>query len=61
MKGKHIGFDDEVSSSSGKDVKDTKQLDATAREKNATGTNKTSRSTTKHKPFGKLGTRGHPS
>lgn len=60
--GKRIGFNDEITGSSGKDVKDTKQLDTTARETadTATGSNSQKRYTTKHKPFGKLGAKGHP-
>lgn len=33
----------------------------TAREVHATGTNERKRATVRHKPFGKLGAKGHPS
>lgn len=45
---------------SGKDVKDTKMLDTTSRDVNATGKNVLERKTGKHKPFGKLGVKGMP-
>lgn len=60
MKGKKVGFSDEVSASSAKDQNSTSLMDASAREKNATGTNSTKRETSKHKPYGKLGAKGHP-
>lgn len=44
----------------GRDVKDTNQLNTTARERNATGTNTQKRHTTKHKAYGALGGQGHP-
>lgn len=44
----------------GRDVKATNQLSTTAREANATGTNTQKRATTKHKPYGELGGKGHP-
>lgn len=44
----------------GKDVRDTAQLNVTAKEKHTTGTNSTSRYTNKGSSFGKLGAKGHP-
>jgi hypothetical protein len=61
MKGKHIGYDDEVSSSSAVDVKNTAQLNDGARERFATGKNSTKRHKSKGKPVGKKGAKGHPS
>lgn len=55
-----MGFSDEVSSSSAKDVKETKQLSDGARERFATGQNSTKRHKAKAKPFGKKGARGMP-
>lgn len=57
---KKMGFSDEVSSSSAKDVKETKQLSDGARERFATGQNSTKRHKAKAKPFGKKGARGMP-
>lgn len=59
---KRIGCNTEVTASMAKDVKDTKMLDATARESADTvsGSNMQKRHTTKHKPFGKLGAKGQP-
>lgn len=52
----------EISGSSGKDVKDTKMLNAEAREPSDTvsGSNSQKRYTSKHKAFGKLGAKGRP-
>ena len=43
----------------GKDVKSTKMLEPGAREPYNTGKNTQDRDKTKHKPFGKLGLKGH--
>lgn len=45
---------------SGKDVKQTSQLAGGARETYATGKSDQNRRVTKHKPWGKLGDKGHP-
>lgn len=57
---KKMGFSDEVTSSSAKDVKETKQLSDGARERFATGTNSTKRHKSKGKAVGKKGARGMP-
>jgi hypothetical protein len=60
MKGKHVGFNDEVKPPSKN--KDAKLLRPNADESFAQNAmNSTKRHTTKHKPFGALGDRGHPS
>ena len=61
MAGRRVGFEDEVTSGSAKDVKDTAQLNTTAKERFATGKNTTKRYKSKHTPFGKLGKKGMPS
>lgn len=55
-----VTFSDEVGGDKGKDVKNTSHFNTTARESYATGSNTTKRETVKHKPFGKLGAKGHP-
>jgi hypothetical protein len=57
MSGKRMGYNDDVPK--GRDVKDTQQLNTTARESSATGENSTKRYTSSHKPFGTLGNKGH--
>lgn len=59
MAGRRVGVNDEVTSGSAKDVKDTSMLNTEAKERFATGQNSTKRHTSKHKGFGKLGLRGH--
>jgi len=60
MKGQHIGFDDEVTPSSAKDVKDTAHLNTEAKERFTTGTNTTARHKHKGTKVGKKGARGLP-
>lgn len=60
MKGKKIGYNDEVTSGMAKDVKDTKMLEPGARERFATGINSTKRHKAKHGPFGGKGHRRMP-
>tara|TARA_R110000803_G_scaffold90465_1_gene157852 strand:- start:4224 stop:4406 length:183 start_codon:yes stop_codon:yes gene_type:complete len=55
---KLVGFND--TPPKGKDVKNTSHLNVTAKEVHQTGTNTTSRYTTKGSKFGKLGAKGHP-
>lgn len=57
--GKRMGFNDEINSSSGKDVKETKQLDGNAREAHANESNDLKRYVSKQKPYGTLGSKGH--
>lgn len=60
MKGKRIGYGDEVTSGMAKDVRDTSQLEPGARERFATGKNSTGRHKTKNTPPGKKGHKGMP-
>lgn len=60
MKGKKVGYNDEVTQGMAKDVKDTGQLSGEANERFATGTNSTKRHKSKHKSPGKLGGKGMP-
>jgi len=57
--GKLVGFDG--SPPKARDVRDTAQLNTTAREKNTTGINSTKRHTHTNGKPGKLGAKGHPS
>ena len=57
---KSVGFNDTVTPSGAKDVKDTANLNTVASEKHATGTNAQKAHVVKHPSFGKLGGRGKP-
>ena len=60
MNGKRVGYNDEVKSSSAKTAEEAGHMKTEATERFATGTNQTSRYTSKSKPHGKLGGKGHP-
>ena len=60
MKGKKVGYNDEVGTGKAVRVEDTKQLSGEARERFATGTNSTGRHKAKNNKGGKLGGRGMP-
>ena len=56
-----VEYNTEVTTKMAKDVKDTKQLEAGARERFATGENHTRRhSSSNRRAFGKLGHKGMP-
>lgn len=59
MKGKTVGFSDEVKAPS-KTAEEAGHMKTEASERFATGTNSTTRYKSKSKPYGKLGNKGMP-